>query len=214
MTDDIADEVRQWGMTPPRPFERTDFTTDEQRVWDEFPDDYQAAIRAVNGGWLDESLFFDVPIVWEHEGHRREGKQAALEELWTWIPLATEEPDEVASVLHQHFGRHVQEEFLPGAVIVIARAAQNSLVALSTRPEDRGAVYYWEWYWNYPWYKDFFEARVRDAIVDFDDAREALGDPEHHRHEEVIDAANYATLLKIADSFSEFVRELHPERAE
>jgi hypothetical protein len=211
VSEEIAEEVARWGMEPPAPFEITDLSTDEQTLWREFPEDYRESIVAVNGGWLTESLWFDVPIVWENEGHRREGKQAELEELWTWQTLGADEPEDVSSVLHEHFGRHVAEQFLPAGIFVIGRATQNSLVAISTRPEDHGAVFYWEWYWSYPWYKPFFESRIRTALAVYDDAHQALNDPNHAAHDEVVDAANYATLLKVASSWTEFVRRLQPE---
>ncbi len=211
MSDDIAEEVVNWGLEPPAPFDITSLSTNEQTFWKEFPEDYRETIVAQNGGWLSESLYFQVPIVWENEGHRREGKETEFEELWTWIPLAEEPSDEVASVLHEHFGRHVQEEFLPQGIVVVGRATQNCLVAISTRPEDRGVVYYWEWYWSYPWYRDFFEARVRAALSVYEDAQAALENPDHAAHEEVVDAANYATLIRVAESWSDFVRKLAPE---
>lgn len=213
MSNEIADEVAHWGLEEPAPFELTDLSTDEQTVWREFPADYRAMIETLNGGWLDESLWFDVPIVWENEGERREGKETRLEEIWTWRTLADDEHEEVTSVLHAHFARHVTDAFLPDGIFAIGRASQKSLIAISTRSDDSGAVFYREWYWNSPWYKSFFQARIRTALSVYEDAWAALEDPDHPNHELVVDAANYATLIKVADSWTEFVRALGPERA-
>ena len=119
-----------------------------------------------------------------------------------------------ASLLHEHWGRHTGEEFLPTDVIVFASCTQNCLLALSLNADDFGAVYYWEWYWQYPWFSEFFNKRIVEAESQFQDIEQILANISHPEYTRAFNAMNYATLVKVADSFSEFLENLNAEESD
>jgi hypothetical protein len=99
---------------------------------------------------------------------------------------------------------HKSESFLPQDVIAIARCVQNSLVCLSLRPEDRGSVYYWDWYWRYPWCKAFFEERIERVTRNYTNPELILRDENDPLHSKLCDQLNFATLTRLAPSFTEW----------
>lgn len=187
-------------------------TNEERDIFEALPEDYRLFLAKQNGGRLQDSsqASFDVPIVGDWPSGRLDAKRTALEEFWTFVSCMDAEapvgPDEPASILHEHFFRHDEEQFLPSGTLVIGRCFQDSLVVISMNEADFGAIYYWEWYWQYPWYKNFFLGRVTQAVARFPDVK----GPEHPQHAELVDATNYATLVKVASSFDDFFSRLSP----
>lgn len=114
-------------------------------------------------------------------------------------------------MLHEHIDRHKNEEFLPENVFVIARCIQNSLICLSINEADYGSIYYWEWYWQYPWFEEFYGKKVDEISQKYSDVSTILSDTEHDLYLEVFNALNYATLVKVAGSFQEFLDSLTSE---
>jgi hypothetical protein len=111
-------------------------------------------------------------------------------------------PDHV-SVPHDFLDCHrrsTAEEFLPSDVVVFASTMSDSLLAVS----DEGAVYYWDYYWQYPRHAAWWQERVNAAVAPFGDTSAIMADPEHPQYQALVDAANYATLSRVADSFAEF----------
>jgi len=190
------------------PLDPRKLTVRDRALWDRFPADFRRFYQKQNGGSCERE--FSIAMTWSLRGQTRKKQTNTLDQLWRFDRrrLAKGPP----SILLEHFGRHVGEGFLPRDVIVFGRTIQNCLVAISLAEHDAGNVYYWEWYWQYPWYRDFFLERVKRAVkrfradhVDLEGRR--LGD----EHTEA-DAANYGTLVKVAESFSSFVAGLRKPR--
>ena len=196
-------------------------TQDEKAVFDAFPKDYQRFLKTHNGGMAvdDEKCFFKTDLVRKFDdGRVYEGSSNAVEELWGFLSYENEEPSEgyehPRSILHEHYNRHLDEEFLPSNVIVIGRCVQNSLIAISLNKHDFGSIYYWEWYWQYPWYEDYFQKRISAVSEKFDNTSEILSNPDHPQYQEAFDTLNYATWVKVSSSFTAFIDNLYENKDE
>jgi hypothetical protein len=173
----------------------------ERGIWRSFPSELRRVLRKTNGAIVEGKPSFATKIVRTMPDGRPVRRQTNwLTELWAFIPR-TQRPRSTGprSILHEHFGRHVEEEFLPDGVFVIGMCEQSCLVAVSTNTHDRGAIYYWEWYWQYPWYKPFFDKRI-DRVRKRWPGAKAI-DRDHPDYARMRDELNYATLVKIAPSF-------------
>ena len=198
------------------PLELPSLSVLDRGLFDRLPEDYRDFLCRSNGGFVTRGSMatFDIPIE-----RRREGEvistvdQNEVEEFFAFIPSgkrhARKHGQAPASVLHEHWGRHQAEEFLPSDVLVIASCMQSCLLAISLNSDDFGAIYYWEWYWRYPWFSQFFDERIDKARSRFDNVEQILDDASHPQYQEAFNALNYATLIKLADSFSGFVASLH-----
>jgi hypothetical protein len=190
----------------------SDQLAEEERVFfDRLPDDYRAFLLAHNGGFVEEfryTFLTGVPFrTSEIDNPSRDDCPVEF------FGIATTEPGSaLPEDIMQMVVDHAAEEFLPRDVIAIARCVQSSLVCLSLRADDRGAIYYWDWYWRYPWCKDFFDARIARALAAFDDPDAIRRDLRHPRRAELHDALNFATLVKLAPSFSEWGRSCEDRR--
>ncbi len=211
------------------PFDYAQLAPYEQKIFEALPPDYQGFLKQYNGGFVEgDKALFKNHLVWQMKDKVNRDTSSMFEEFWGFISYKNQEKEEgkPASVLHQHFDRHLDEMFLPNGILVIGYAAQSCLIAISLNQSDYGSIYYWEWYWQYPWYESFFNARIEQAQAGFagQDLNKILGDehmpliydppqsvfylvetPEQKRYMEAHDALNYATLVKVADSFTEFV---------
>ena len=179
-------------------------TEDVWELFREFPHDYQAFLLAQNGGFVDEFQYtFQTGVPFKTESVDNPSRDDCPVEFFGLptldIAAASTYPDDLLQVAVDHHA----EAFLPSNLIAIARCVQNSLVCMSIAGEDRGAVYYWDWYWQYPWCKEFFERRI--AAVDHPDIADVHDDPQHPAYQAVVDAYNYATVVKLADSFGEWL---------
>jgi hypothetical protein len=96
--------------------------------------------------------------------------------------------------------RWTAEEFLPSDVVIFASTMSSGLLGVAAD----GAVYYWDYYWQYPQHAAWWQERVNAAVAPFGDTAPILDDPQHPQHQALLDAANYATLSRVAGSFSEF----------
>jgi hypothetical protein len=114
--------------------------------------------------------------------------------------------------LQDQMVNHRQEEFLPSDLIAIASCVQHSLVCLSLSSSEKGAIYHWDWYWRYPWCKDFFEGRIEQVQKRYPDFSDVLRDPCHAMYRVVVDALNCAKVVRIADSFGEWLASCKDER--
>jgi len=187
------------------------WTPEEKALFARFPIPYQTFLRAHNGGFVDpDQCNFLTHIGREFEGQTYYNSEGTLDEWWAFLSYKNETPapDKCPSILHEHYGRHLAEQFLPDGVIAIGRCIQNSLICLSLNQHDFGAIYYWEWYWQYPWYQAFFNRRIEQAKDAFADIEVVLNDPDHPQYQTAVDQLNYATIVKVADSFPEFVQGL------
>lgn len=135
----------------------------ERNIFETFPEDYQDFLKKNNGGTVENEskCFFKTELVRKFDdGRVYEGTSNGVEEFWGFLSYENEQSGKEfeypMSILHQHFDRHLDEEFLPSHVMVIGRCIQNSLLAISLNKHNFGSIYYWEWYWQYPWFQDLF----------------------------------------------------------
>ena len=198
-------------ISKPYPFYPNLWSADEKDIFEQMPADYRAFLQRNNGGFVDsDQAQFVTPIERVFNDKRYPTSDNALEELWAFLSYQNEAPvlGKPASILHEHLDRHEEEEFLPNGVIVIGRCMQSCLICLSLNPHDYGVIYYWEWYWRYPWYEAFFAKRIDEASLRFNNVDAILDDDSHPQYQDATDALNYATLVKVADSFADFMSNL------
>ena len=175
------------------------------------PGTLQGVLLHWNGAFFNGDLTFSTGVESRREDAAPTIGDDALVELWGFHPQATpSESDGVPHDLLAEADRHDEEAFLPRGLVAIGVGLQNSLVLVSVRPEDRGAVYYWEWYWRYPWNVGFFQERIDRAMSAFADPAAAAEDPGHPEHDAVIEAANEATVVRLHDDFGNWVLSMVP----
>lgn len=189
---------------------------DEKDLFSSLPSDYREFLKKNNGGMVADSseCFFKTDLVRRFEdGRVYEGSSNDIEEFFGFLSYENEEPGKEfeypMSILHQHYDRHQEEEFLPSNVIVIGRCIQNSLILISLNEDDYGSVYYWEWYWQYPWYEEHFKKKIMEVSSKYENIKDILSDPNHSLYEEAYDALNYATLSKVSTSFTDLIDGLY-----
>lgn len=91
-------------------------------------------------------------------------------------------------------------------------APEDLLQVAADRADDLGHVYYWDWYWQYPWCEQFSCSRVDAVHGSFPNAEQVLNDGHHPQYQQLIDELNYATLIRIATSWPEFLEKCRDER--
>lgn len=194
-----------------------DLSDRDRALFARLPADYREFLERYNGGFVAPECDSYFSIAME----RRDGatitsisEQNRIEEFFAVMPSAADYAPQYgevpASVFHEHWYRHVEEGFLPVDVVAIASCTQSCLLACSLNREDYGSIYYWEWYWRYPWFSEFFDRRIEAALRQFPEIEEIRNDSSHPRFQEAFNACNYATLIRVADSFSDLVRSLQP----
>ena len=170
------------------------------------PETLQEVLRTWNGAFFTDDLWFSTGVERGRDGAPPVVGDDALVELWGFHPGRTgSETEAVPHDLLEEAARHDGEAFLPRGLVAIGLGIQNSLVLVSVRPADRGAVYYWDWYWQYPWHIGFFKERIDRALEDFVDAAAAVDDPDHPDHDAAVEAANGATVVRLHDEFGGWV---------
>lgn len=176
------------------------------------PETLQEVLRTWNGAFFTDGLWFSTGVESRRDGAPPVVGDDALVELWGFHPGRTgSETQAVPHDLLEEAARHDREAFLPRGLVAIGLGIQNSLVLVSARPTDRGAVYYWDWYWQYPWNIEFFTERIDRALRRFDDAAAAVNDPGHPDHDAAVEAANEATVVRLHDEFGGWVLAMRPE---
>lgn len=196
----------------PSPLERP-FRPEDERYFQGLPEEYRRFLEAHNGGFTDEFRYtFLTGVPFKTEEVDNPSRNDCPIEFFG-IPT-TDAPGEWPEDLLQMVADHAAEEFLPSGVIAIARCVQNSLVCISLRDEDRGSIYYWDWYWRYPWCSEFFEKRIDEARARIEEPEKILENRADPRYQDVVDALNFATLVKLAASLSEWFRSCEDRRSE
>lgn len=190
------------------PFDERKLSVADRAIWRSFPSDLRRVLAKTNGAAVTGRPTFSTRIARTlPDGERVYRQTNWLTELWAFLPRSQEpRANGPRSILREHFGRHVEEEFLPSGVFVIGMCEQSCLVAVSTNAKDHGTMYYWEWYWLYPWYKPFFDERIAKVRKRWPKCKD-IG-PQHPDYPRMRDDFNYATLVKIAPSFSAWVKRL------
>lgn len=167
---------------------------------DDWPDDYQAFLDQQNGCEFGSGA------------EDRTGLWATTPVPWNERPSSSDE----LVVLYGQRDSHAPEDrgwltvtdvSMPRDCIAIGKFESSSLLVLSIRPADHGSLYYWDWYSNYPWRGDFYLKKLKPIYESFgEDLDEIVEAGESHpRHTELNEAANDALLVKLADSFSNFI---------
>jgi hypothetical protein len=175
------------------------------------PETLRELLRRWNGAFFNGEVGFGTGVEVRHEGAATGVDDDSLVELWGLTrSLSRSEYDEIPNDLVAEAARHAEEAFLPRGLVAIGYGMQHSLVLVSVRPEDRGAVYYWDWYWQYPWKIKFFMERITRATAAFADLAGATDDPNHPDHDAVIEAANGATVVRLHDDFGAWVLSMQP----
>ena len=190
------------------------FNKDEKELFLSLPSDYREFLKRSNGGMVVEpsNCSFKIDAINPSEDELSESTNS-VEEFFTWLSYENELPQKELigpkSILHQHYDTYQEEEFLPGNAIVIARCVHNSLIVLSLNEDDYGSIYYWEKSWQSPKYEAFFKKRILEVSAKYEDIKEILSKPQHPDFGKACDALNYATLIKVSTSFSDFINDLH-----
>jgi hypothetical protein len=198
-----------------RPDALDDLNERERAAWALFPDEMRAFYEEHNGGFPRDELVFDVPMTRTMKGKTHHGQTSGLRSLWAYMPMRVKPAENrPASILREHFGRHVGEKFLPRNVFVFGDTPSDSLLAVSLNAHDHGEIYYWEWYWRYPWFEPFFMARVHEAKKRFAKGRRDLAGREMPAEHDEADALNYATLVSVGRSFEAWTEGLREEEEE
>lgn len=176
----------------------------QRSLWSILPASYREFLCRFNGGVIEEGqLSFDTPIHFFKENRRVQDHQNdSVIELFAFQPPGeTRAPSDLAKLKQEHDA----SDFLPLGVIAVAECLGSSLLCLSTRPEDHGAIYYWDYYWKYPWCWPFFAPRIEAAEREFPDIAAIRADPLHPRRREALDALNFATLVRLADDLVDWL---------
>lgn len=192
------------------PFVLDELPVEDRKLWRKLPADLRAVLRKTNGATLTRPPWFATKITTVRDGKPQRGQTNCLKQLWAFLPRSQRVRDDgPRSILGEHFGRHMDEHFLPRGVFVFGECEQSCLVAVSTNRHDYGAIYYWEWYWQYPWCRAFFEARLDKARKRWPNRKTI--DEGHADYGAMFDDFNYATLVKVAPSFTAWVGKMKPD---
>jgi hypothetical protein len=168
------------------------------------PPDYRALLFAHNGGFVEEFRYtFLTGVPFETDTVDTVSRDDSPVEFFG-VPT-TEAAGRWPRDLLQVAVDHASEEFLPSNLLAIASCVQSSLVCISLSGPDLGAIYYWDWYWQYPWCKAFFDQRIEDVRQRIPDHPTVLSDPSNPRYRQVVDAFNYATVTPLADSLGKWL---------
>ena len=200
-------------------FDINSLSEGEKSLFLSLPGDYQYFLRENNGGIVDDpnkSVFKTEIIRRDNAGRVFYDSSNGIEEFWGFLSYDNSKIGETyecpMSILHQHIDKHLTEEFLPANVFVIGRCIQHSLIAISLNEFDYGSIYYWEWYWKYPWYKQYFHKRITEAANQYKNVCSISANEQHPLYSALHSSLNYATLVKISPSFSQFINNLYEEK--
>lgn len=206
-------DIEKLNLTGSRPLDLAALSDADRALLSRFPQDYQNFVNSTNGGILDgdSDWLFDTNIPLSANAPYNT-RVAGLSELWAFTADSRERGDpELLTVVGERV-EHAESEFLPTNVYAIGGTANDCLICLSLDEQYYGGVFYWDYRWRHPWLKSFFEARIAEAEERFDDVKAIFDDPDHPQYDEAGDALNYATLMQIAGSFSEFIDSLWEDK--
>jgi hypothetical protein len=144
----------------------------------------------------------DIPYLGDHEKRPSTGNY--VEEF---LPIrADAEPHSMRELVECNAFVHHAGSIPPDAIAIADCDA--SLVCLSIRPREFGAVYYWEYYADYPWHEDYFRQRRREVMKGFKNAKSILNDPYDLEFAALRRELQWARLVRLADSFDEWAATL------
>jgi hypothetical protein len=185
----------------------TELVGERRALWASLPPSYQTFLRRYNGGLLDDAqLCFRTQIPHYKDGRVARDSQVDAVAEFFGLPASEQDLPGMPGDLAELRRTHDAEAFLPHGVIAVGSCPESSLICLSIRQDDFGAIYFWDYYWRYPWSKPFFEPRLQTAERLFPDLASIRSDPRHPRRQEAQDALNYATLVRLADDFQDWLQ--------
>jgi hypothetical protein len=205
-------EVRRTMTAPPLlelqhsfpPLTPSAVPADEWAFLQELPEDYLAFLLAQNGGFAESFRYtFQTGVPFKTDDVDTPSRDDAPIEFFG-VPTVKSRARYPRDLL-QVAVDYAAEEFLPSNLIAIASCVQSSLVCIAVDGPDRGAIYYWDWYWQYPWCKQFFDQRISAVREKIPDYAAVVADTSHARYREVADALNFATVTRLADSMSQWI---------
>lgn len=178
--------------------------TNKHLQLDVFPNDYKKIVDKNSAVQIPNNEGgFNVEIVKNFSGNVSRLQECRLNILWKFgNGNRIFSSKETTSVIEFELNQKSEERMLPRGIIAIGECDSGSIIAISVNKNDFGNVYYWEWYWQYPWFIEFFNDRIEKT-------KERIGwpvemDEKSDEFKKVIDEFNYATIIKIADTFEEF----------
>lgn len=185
-------------IATPREYEYDNGKLVPRKDW---PTDYRQFLEATRGCdfFPEKAPALKVPIPWNT-------RRSILSELCVLYGEG-DSPEERGWL-------SVTDVSFPREVVAIGRFEDSSLAAISLRPSDRGSIYYWDWYHDYPWRGDFYRRRAKQLFRKVPDIARIVDDPDHPRYHEALDVCNEVYLVKISDSFTQFLSLLTPSERE
>jgi hypothetical protein len=180
-------------------------------LWKRLPADYQRFLLAHNGGSAEAGrCVFSTGVPFRTEAVDNPSGSDGVRAFYGFDTTGGdgEEPGDLLALAQIH----EQERFLPRDVITIGICEQSSLVCISLRPDTYGSVWYWHWYWKYPWCKFFFEERIAEAKREHVSRIAAIDDLAPHEYAEIEDALNFATIVRQANTFTDWLKLLMDKR--
>lgn len=183
---------------------QTNLDNEDWAFFQALPLEYRRFLSTYNGGFVPESKYtFLTGVPFKTDTVDNPSWDDCPVEFFG-IPTTEGEGDWPEDLL-QLVVDHESENFLPQGIIAIARCVQSSLICISVRKNDYGQIYYWDWYWRYPWCKAFFDQRIAKVQQDYPNAQQIASIPNHPDLQRMMDDFNYATIVKIADSFDKWI---------
>lgn len=186
----------------PRPTQANTYSND-WKFYMQLPLEYRRFLTAQNGGSAAESRYTFVTGVPGKTDAVSAHSDCPIE--FFGVPTTQQAGDWPEDLL-QVIVDHEADKFLPRDVIAIARCPQKSLVCISLRKDDFGHIYYWDYDWQNPERKAFFDERISEVGQRYPTAQQILDTPNHPQQQQLMDELNDAVLVKLADSFDEWIR--------
>lgn len=168
------------------------------------PSSYRKFLLSYNGGFVSEFQYtFLTGVPFKTEEVYNPSRDDCVVEFFG-IPTSGDECEGPKDLLQTAID-YKAEHFLPNNIIAIARCIEDSLICISLRESDYGQVYYWDYSWQYPWCKYFFEQRINEVRRLYPNAQEIANTPDHPDMQRMMDDFNYATIVRLADDFDEWI---------
>jgi hypothetical protein len=175
-----------------------------------FPTEYKGFLLIQNGGIIDFNKYtymIDTHIPWINEDGsiRNPNRRLVLYQFYgVNIDKVTSEVEDIIK-MNEDFE---SQNFLPQNVVAFGSTEDGGILAISLNEADYGAVYLWDYYWMYPWSKPHFETKIQEVLKKYPNYKEMGKDKNSPESKKLNNELNYATLTKLASSFSDFINKL------
>lgn len=175
-----------------------------------FPKDFKEFLLAQNGGIIDFDKYtyvIDTYIPWINEDGtvRNPNRRLVLYQFYgVNIDKAISEVEDIIK-MNEDFE---SQNFLPQNVVAIGSTEDGGILAISLNESDYGSIYLWDYYWMYPWSKPHFDKKIQEVLKRYPNYKKLDNDESDPESKKLDNELNYATLTKLATSFSEFEEKL------